>query len=133
MQKLISNQNQNQKPNQRINIEDIEVSNLTRSLYDYSNRENEINTLVESISAIGQQQPIIVIRDGSKYVVIDGVLRLYAMVRLNLNEIDSIVCEFAITNEFSLADLIIHHQIRKQKTIGEKLNEVNSLLRIDTE
>jgi DNA modification methylase len=55
------------------------------------------------------------------------------MIRLNLNEIDSIVCEFVVTDEFSLSDLIIHHQIRKQKTIVEKLNEVKTLLRIDSE
>lgn len=131
MQKLISNQNQ--KLNQRINISDVVVSNLTKSLYDYSNRENEINALVESISTIGQQQPITVVRNGSKYTVIDGVLRLFAMIRLNLNEIDAIVCEIVLTNEFSLSDLIIHHQLRKQKTDIEKLNEVRTLLRIDTD
>ena len=87
---------------------------------------------MESISSIGQQQPITVVRNGSKYIVIDGVLRLYAMIRLNLNEIDAIVCEFVTTDEFSLSDLIIHHQIRKQKTIIEKLNEVKTLLRIDS-
>ncbi len=131
MQKLISNQKQ--KQNQKINISDVVVSNLTKSLYDYSNRENEINTLIESISTIGQQQPITVVRAGSQYAVIDGVLRLFAMIRLNLNEIDAIVCDFVVTNEFSLSDLIIHHQIRKQKTVGEKLNEIKSLLRIDTD
>jgi DNA modification methylase len=128
MKKTNSNQT-----NQKINISDVVVSNLTKSLYDYSNRENEINALVESISEIGQQQPITVVRDGSKYAVIDGVLRLFAMIRLDLNEIDAIVCDFVVTNEFSLSDFIIHHHIRKQKTVGEKLNEVKSLLRIDTD
>ena len=131
MQKLISNQNQ--KPNQKINISDVVVSDLTKSLYDYSDRENEIKALADSISQIGQQQPITVVRAGSKYTVIDGVLRLFAMIRLNLNEIDAIVCDFVVTNEFSLSDFIIHHHIRKQKTSGEKLNEVKSLLRIDTD
>jgi DNA modification methylase len=129
-----TNRQTNQKVNQRINISDVEVSNLTRTLYDYSsNRENDISILVESISTIGQQQPITVVKDGSKYIIIDGVLRLFAMIRLNLNEIDAIVCEFVVTNEFSLSDFIIHHHIRKQKTNGEKLNEVKSLLRIDTD
>jgi DNA modification methylase len=122
----------NQKHTLRINISDVVVSDLTKTIYDYSNRENEINTLVESISTIGQQQPITVVRDGSKYIVIDGVLRLFSMIRLNLNEIDSIVCEFVTTDEFSLSDLIIHHQIRKQKTNIEKLNEVKTLLRINS-
>ena len=95
--------NLNQTVNQTININDVEVSNLSKSLYDYSNRENEINTLVESISTIGQQQPITVVKKGSKYVVLDGVLRLKAVIRLNLNEIDAIVCEYPVTDEFSLS------------------------------
>ena len=66
----------NHKLNQKINISDVVVSDLTKTLYDYSNRENEINALEKSISQIGQQQPITVVRDGSKYTVIDGVLRL---------------------------------------------------------
>jgi DNA modification methylase len=119
--------------NQKIQIKDVKVSDLTRTLYDYSNRESEINSLVMSISTIGQQQPITVVRDGSGYVVLDGVLRLWAIIRLNLNEIDAIVCEFTGTDEISLTDLIIHNQIHKQKTVGEKLNEVKSLLRIDSD
>lgn len=55
------------------------------------------------------------------------------MIRLNLNEIKATVCEFVVTDEFSLVDLIIHHQIRKQKTNAEKLNEVKTLLRIDSD
>jgi len=122
----------NQNVTWKININDVVVSNLSKTLYDYSNRENEINTLVESISIIGQQQPITVVKRGSKYVVLDGVLRLKAMLRLNLNEIEAIVCEFPVTDDFSLADLVIHHQIKKQKTEVEKLNEVRTLLRIDS-
>ncbi len=119
--------------NQKINIKDVIVSDITKTLYDYSNRESEINSLVESISTIGQQQPITVLRDGSKYIVIDGVLRLFSMIRLNLNEIDSFVIDFVESEELSLSDLIIHHQIRKQKTNIEKLNEVKTLLRIDSQ
>ena len=118
---------------QRIRVEEVEISNETQKLYEYSSKENEIDILVESISSIGQQQPITVVKEGSKYVVIDGVLRLKALIRLNLNEIDAIICEFPITDEFSLSDLIIHHQIRKQKTAIEKLNEVKTLLRIDSD
>ena len=123
----------NQKPILRINIKDVVVSNLTEALYDSSDRENEIIALAKSISQIGQQQPITVVRDGSKYAVLDGVLRYLAMKSLNLNEINAIVCDFPTTNEISLSDLIIHHQLRKQNSAKEKLNEVRTLLRIDTD
>jgi DNA modification methylase len=123
----------NPKVSLRINISDVVISNVTETLYDYSNREDEIKALAESISSIGQQQPITVKKEGLKFIVLDGVLRLKAMIRLNLNEIDAIVCEFTETVEFTLSDLIIHHQLRKQKTNIEKLNEVKALLRIDSE
>jgi ParB/RepB/Spo0J family partition protein len=124
--------NSNKNVSQKININDVVVTTLTETLYDYSNREIEINALAESISQVGQQQPVIVVRNDSKYNVVDGVLRLRAMIRLNFNEIDAIICEFPITDEFSLLDLIVHNQIHKQKTVIEKLNEVKSLLRIDS-
>lgn len=118
---------------QRININDVVVSEVTRAIYDYSNREDEITALVESIGSIGQQQPITVIKKDEKYLVLDGVLRLEALVRLNLDSVIVIVIEFEETDEFSLSDLIIHHQIRKQKTNREKLNEIKTILRIDSE
>ncbi len=118
---------------QKVRVEDLVISDVTKILYDYSNRESEINAIVESTSLIGQQQPITVVRQDAKYIIIDGVLRFQASIRLNLNEIDAIVIDFVVTDEFSLSDLIIHHQIRKVKTEVEKLNEVKTLLRIDSE
>jgi len=115
----------------KIRLEDIVVPEITYKLYDYSNREANIQALMESICEIGQQQPILVIQDGSKYFILDGVLRYKALVRLNLNEVDAIVGGFVETAEFSLSDMIIHIQIHKVKTEGEKLNEVKSLLRIE--
>lgn len=123
----------NEKVSLRININDVIVTDVTETLYDYSNRESEITSLMESISTRGQLQPIVVLQDGPKYIVIDGVLRLKSMIRLNLNVIDVIVIEFVETDEFSLSDLIIHNQIRKQKTNLERLNEIRVLLRIDSE
>ena len=103
----------------QINISDVAVSDVTRSIYDYSNREDEITALFKSIGSIGQQQPITVIMHDEKYLVLDGVLRIEALKRLNSDEVDAIIVEFNETDEFSLADLIIHHQVRKQKTNRE--------------
>lgn len=130
MQKLISNQKS--KLSQKINISDVVISNVSQTLYDYSNRDSEFDAVKESISTFGQLQPITVARYGSQYVVIDGVLRLLVLKYLNLNEIDAIVCDFVISNESSLSDLIIHHHIRKRRTPNERLNEIKSLLRVNT-
>jgi len=129
MKKLISNE----ESCLRVNINDVEVSEVTKTIYDYSNREDEITALVESIGTIGQQQPITVIKKDKKYLVLDGALRLDAMKNLNSDGINVIVVDFEETDEFSLSDLIIHHQIRKQKTNRERLNEIKTILRIDSE
>lgn len=129
MKNLISNE----KKSLKVNINDVEVSEVTNTIYDYSDREDEITALVVSIGLIGQQQPILVIKKDDKYIVLDGVLRLKALVRLNSDSVDVIVVEFEGTDEFSLSDLIIHHQIRKQKTNRERLNEIRTILRIDSE
>ena len=117
----------------RVNISDVEVSEVTKTIYDYSNREDEITALVESIGSIGQQQPITVIKKDEKYLILDGVLRREALLRLKINTIKVIIVEFEETDELSLSDLIIHHQIRKQKTNRERLNEIKTILRIDSE
>ena len=117
----------------RISINDVEISDSTNALYDYSSRNSEIEVLMESIREIGQQQPIMVIQKDDKYIVIDGVLRFLAMIRLDLNVINVLISDFDPTNEFSLSDLIIHNQIQKVKTQDEKLNEIKTILRIGSD
>lgn len=118
---------------QKIRIAEVVVSEVTNKLYDYTNHETEIEALKESISEIGQKEPIIVVKESNQYIIIDGVLRLKSMNRLNLNEIDAIVSTFSPSDQTSFADYIIHHHIRKEKTDGEKKNEIRTLLRIDEE
>ena len=118
---------------QKIRVEEIVISEATRKLYEYSNREHEINTLVESIYEIGQQQPIIVLYVDRKPVIIDGVLRYEAIKRLEINEVDAIISDFVPSDQLSLIEFIIHHHLRKEKTLTEKLNEVRSLLRIESD
>lgn len=118
---------------QTIGIESVVISEVTNKLYNYAHHEAEIEALMESISEIGQKEPIVVIKEADKYIIIDGVLRLMAMNRLNLNEIAAIISPFEPTEQTSFADFIIHHHIRKEKTDGEKKNEIRTLLRIDEE
>ena len=116
---------------EKIKVENIEVSTISEKIYDYSNRQSEINSLTQSIKEIGLREPIIVVPNGIKYIIIDGVLRFYSVKNLNLNEINCIVVDFVPTREFSMVDFIIHHQIRKEKTSQEKENEIREILRIN--
>jgi len=118
---------------QKFRNEELVVSEITNKLYDYSNRELEIQALMESISEIGLQQPISIVKFRSQHVIADGVLRHKACSRLNLNEIDCIVSGIEVEDELGLIDLIIQNQLHKVKTDPEKLNEVKGLLRIDSD
>ena len=115
----------------KVSVEDLVVSTITENIYDYSNRKSEISSLERSIKEIGLREPIIVIPNGIKYIIIDGVLRYNAVKNLKIKEVDVIVSEFEPSKEFTLTDFIIHHQIHKQKTSKEKENEIREILRID--
>ena len=118
---------------QKIRIAEVVISEVTNKLYSYKNHEADIVALMESISEIGQKEPIIVVKERNQYPIVDGVLRLMAMKRLNLNEIEAIISPFEPSEQTSFADFVIHHHIRKEKTDDEKKNEIRTLLRIDEE
>jgi len=118
---------------QKFRNEELVVSEITNKFLYYSNRELEIQALMESISEIGLQQPISIVKFRSQHVIADGVLRHKACSRLNLNEIDCIVSGIEVEDELGLIDLIIQNQLHKVKTDPEKLNEVKGLLRIDSD
>lgn len=116
----------------KVSVNQVVIPQEYSALYDYKSKNREIELLKESIEEIGQQQPISVVKQGAgEYLVIDGVLRLEVTKCLNLNLIKVTEVEFEATESFTLKDLIIHHQIKKEKTPQEKLNEIKSILRID--
>jgi len=117
----------------KLKISEVIVPQEMSELYDYSSRQNEIDTLTTSIEEFGQLEPITVVLVDGQYMVINGVLRYKAIVHLEKNEIDSIVLKID-SNEvgFSLSDIIVHAQIQKVKTVGEKIKEFISILRLDS-
>lgn len=117
----------------KLKISELIVPQEMSSLYDYSSRQNEIDTLTTSIDEFGQLEPITVVLVDGQYFVINGVLRYKAIVHLEKNEIDAIVLKID-SNEvgFSLSDIIVHAQIQKVKTVGEKIREFISILRLDS-
>ncbi len=118
----------------KLNVGQVEITPVMERIYEYENRENEIKTLVTSISNEGQKQPVNVVDYNGKLVIIDGVLRYKAICKIEgINTINVLVQPDVITNEDDLLDLIIHNQLHKEKTKNEKLNEVKIILRIDEE
>ena len=117
----------------KLKISEVIVPQEMSELYDYSSRQNEIDTLTTSIDEFGQLEPITVVLVDGQYFVINGVLRYKAIVHLEKNDIDAIVLKID-SNEvgFSLSDIIVHAQIQKVKTVGEKIREFISILRLDS-
>lgn len=118
---------------QTLNISEVFIPQEMKNLYDYTNRENEIDTLKTSIKEFGQLQPVLGVKENDKIFIINGVLRYEALIRLEKNEIDVILVDFNFEGEsFTLEDLIIHSQIQKVKTAQEKFREFVTILRIDS-
>lgn len=119
--------------NQRIinlNVDEIDIPAITGTIYDYSNREDDIKSLEESMKVYKQQKPILVICQHDRYVLVDGYLRIQALKNLEINFVRCIVADFEPANEDELGIFIVNNQIHKEKRASEKLNEVRYLLRI---
>ena len=129
---LIGDSNESQKVIS-INIDDIQIPNLLTTIYDYSNREDEITKLEKSIEKYGQLQPILIVKNENGYTLIDGYLRIKSLKNLEINEVSCVLSNIIPLGEDGLGDLIINNKIQKEKRVGEKMNEVKFLLRIGME
>ena len=118
---------------QTLKISEVFIPQEMKNLYDYTNREIEIESLKTSIEELGQLQPVMGVKENDKVIIINGVLRYEALLRLEKNEIDVILVDFNfVDGSISLEDLIIHSQIQKVKSAKEKMREFISILRIDS-
>jgi DNA modification methylase len=116
----------------KLKISEVVIPQEMKNLYDYSSRTLEVDTIKSSLKEFGQIEPITVVEVGGQYFVINGVLRISAFKCLEINEIDAIILNMNSNAEgFSLVDLIVHAQIKKEKTVKEKINEFISILRLE--
>lgn len=115
-----------------LNISQVVIPQEMKNLYDYASRTLEVDTLKSSIDEFTQIEPITVVEVDQQFYVINGVLRLTALLCLEKNEINANVLNIDTTAEdFSLCDLIVHTQIKKEKTAKEKKREFISILRLE--
>jgi DNA modification methylase len=115
-----------------LNISQVVIPQEMKNLYDYASRTLEVDTLKSSIDEFTQIEPITVVEVDQQFYVINGVLRLTALLCLEKNEINANVLNIDTTAEdFSLCDLIVHTQIKKEKTAKEKMREFISILRLE--
>ena len=60
----------------KLDVGQVKITPVMERIYEYDNREGEIETLVTSISNEGQKQPVNVVVVDGEFVIVDGVLRL---------------------------------------------------------
>ncbi len=118
---------------QKLDISQVVIPQEMKNLYDYESRSMEVDTLKTSIKEFGQLEPITVVKVNGQFFIVNGVLRYQAILRSEKNDVEVNVLEIDTESEdFSLADLIVHTQIQKVKTPKEKMREFISILRLDT-
>lgn len=94
-------------------------------------RQNELDSLIESIRQFGVQVPISVFKKGKNYVIVDGERRWRCSLKLNKKTIPAIVQDepTALNNLLLMFNI---HALREQWdlfTIAKKLPEVIKLLK----
>ncbi len=83
-------------------------------------------TLLASLSASGQQTPVVVVRgDGEKYVLVDGYKRVRALTRLKVDTVTAVVWELSEAEALMLAQLMRASEGDSALEQGWLLKELN--------
>lgn len=116
---------------QKVEINKIDFYQPRTEIYSLD-RSAEIAALAESIDLIDLQTPISLMRsENGRYINIHGYLRIQAHILLGRNTINAYVRDSNLSEDFTFMDLIIHHNIQKNKTTDEKIKEISFLLGIN--
>ena len=84
----------------------LRVHKLSKSIYKERKNSKEVKLLAEDISRRGQLEPIIINAD---YIILSGVKRYYAALKLGLGEIQAIIND--VFDESKAAEIIVSHNI----------------------
>jgi ParB/RepB/Spo0J family partition protein len=86
-------------------------------------REEEVQTIAESMAAIGLRTPITIRRDGEKYILVTGAHRLAAARKLEWKVIDCVVRDFASDSDARLWE-ISENLHRAELTVLERAEHI---------
>jgi hypothetical protein len=92
-------------------------------------REEEVQTIAESMAAIGLQTPITVRRDGGKYILVTDAHRLAAARKLEWTVIDCVVRDFASASDARLWE-IAENLHRADLTVLERAEHIAEWIRL---
>jgi DNA modification methylase len=113
--------------NELINVplDILRIHKLSREIYRERKNSKEIKLLAENMHHYGQLEPIII---NSQYVILSGVRRYYAALKLGLHELRAIVTD--VYDELKEIEVIVSHNKQRVKTPLQIINEVEAILGI---
>ncbi|NQT76813.1 MAG: ParB N-terminal domain-containing protein [Bacteroidetes bacterium] len=103
----------------------LRIHKLSRTIYRERKNSKEIKWMAENMRLVGQLEPIIINR---QYVILSGVRRYYAALKLGLPELRAIVND--VYDELKEVEVIVSHNKQRVKTPLQIINEVEAILGI---
>lgn len=104
-------------------IDRLRVHEFSRSIYKVRKNSKEIKSMAEDILINGQLEPIVI---NPEYVILSGVIRYYAAMKLGLFGLNAIVNDNYVKNKE--VELIVSHNKHRVKKIWQIVNEVEAIL-----
>ena len=78
---------------QAVEINTVVISESSRELFNYDEKQEFVRELANQIQSTGIYSPLVVYKKDEQYVIVDGVLRFFALQSLNLNSVNCIIQE----------------------------------------
>ena len=103
----------------------LRVHKLSKTIYRERKNSREIKHLAENMRIIGQLEPIVITSDD---IILSGVRRWYATMKLGLSEINAIVSNNL--DEEKQAEIIVSHNRQRVKKPWQIINEAEAILGI---
>lgn len=104
-------------------IDRLRIHELSRSIYKVRKNSKEIKEMAEDMLRNGQLEPIVI---NPEFVIISGVIRYYAAMKLGWTELRAIVNDNY--NKNKEVELIVSHNRQRKKKIWQIVNEVEAIL-----
>ena len=111
--------------NELINVplDKLRIHKLSRSIYRERKNSKEIKSLAENIGTYGQLEPIII---NQEYIILSGVRRYYAALKLGILELKAIVNDIYDKNKE--VEIIVSNNKRRVKKPWQIINEAEAIL-----
>ena len=118
---------------QAVEINTVVISESSRELFNYEAKQEFVSELANQIQSTGIYSPLVVYKKDEQYVIVDGVLRFFALQSLNLNSVNCIIQENQPASPEEMKDLVISFNLKSTPSVEEKKRMIIHYLRLENE